>query len=163
MPMTADRFGEVVVRIYHVANANSEQSFQEIATLVRFVGDIRRVFTYSSARSLLVRSDAHAADLSAWLLTQVDVPATVAAKSSGAYQYDTPYDRDNLIRVFYLPQTATIQDFQQIATKIRTTTKIRRAFTYNQPRAIALRGTFDQLGQAEQMIKEIQTPNEPRP
>lgn len=165
LPMTADRFGEVVVRVFPVRHADSQQSLNEVGTLVRNIANIRRVFYYTFPRSLVVRSDARAVALFAWLLDRVDVPAAgtpgaVGAKSSETYQYDTPYDRDNdrdnLIRVFYLPTVATVQDFQQIATNIRNATKIRRVYTYNQPRAVALRGTIDQLAQAELIIKQIQ-------
>lgn len=58
-----------------------------------------------------------------------------------------------MIRVFYLPPATSVQDLQQIATKIRTAANIRKVFTYNQPRALALRGTIDQISQAEQILK----------
>jgi hypothetical protein len=58
----------------------------------------------------------------------------------------------------YLPQAETIEDFQRIATGIRTTTNVRRAFTYNAPRVMAVRGTIDQIAMAERMVKELDTP-----
>ena len=58
------------------------------------------------------------------------------------------------MRVFYVAGAQTAQDFQAIATQVRTSAKIRRAFTYNAPRALALRGTLDQITQAESLLKE---------
>jgi hypothetical protein len=157
MPVTDDRFGEVVTRVMYVSNAQTTQEFQEIATAVRTVANIRRVFTYNRPRAMIVRSDAPAVALAQWLLTQLDKPAAAdaAIQSSAPYEYDTPYDPDNMIRVFYTPQFATVHDFQQFATQVRTTAGLRRVFTYNEPRAMAVRGTIDQVATAERMVNAL--------
>ena len=49
--------------------------------------------------------------------------------------------------------------FAEFAVFVRTRTNIRRAFTYNAPRALALRGTATQLGLAAQLIAEASKPN----
>jgi hypothetical protein len=65
---------------------------------------------------------------------------------------------EDVVRVFYLPHSGTVQHFQEIATFVRSTTQIRRAFTYNAPRALTLRGTADQIAQANQLIQERDKP-----
>ena len=94
------------------------------------------------------------------MVQQLDKPAVgqagvVATQHSSTYEFDTSYDSANIVKVFYLPQTPTIQDFQQFATRLRTITNIRRVFTYNAPRAMALRGTVDQIAMAERIVKEL--------
>ncbi len=133
MPLAADPHGDVVVRVFHVAHADTMQSFQEIATAIRTIGDIRRVFTYTSTRAIISRSTAEQAALTQWLLDQLDVPPVPAARNSVAYQFDNSWDpANNMVRVFYLPQAATIQDFQQLAARVRSGSNIHRAFTYNE-------------------------------
>ena len=162
MPANSDPRGEVVVHVFHVAQAATVQDFQEVATAIRTIGDITRVFTYNAPRIVAVRSTAEQIVLAQWLLQQLDKPAigqpgAPAVLSSTAYEYQTPYDADNIVRVFYL-HSPTVQDFQQIATQIRTKTSMRRVFTYNAPRAMAVRGTVDQIAMAERMVKELEAP-----
>jgi hypothetical protein len=162
MPSTADPRGETAVRIFHTANAATIQDFQEIATAVRNIADIRRVSTYNPSKVFIARASPEQIVLADWVLQQLDKtvapPATAGAyPGSNIYKYDTPYDRDNMVRVFYLPQTGSVQEFQQIATRVRTTASLRRVFTYNTPRAMAVRGTADQVATAERMVKELDT------
>ena len=42
-----------------------------------------------------------------------------------------------------------------MATQVRTDASIRRVYSYNAPRVLALRGTADQLAQAERLLKQI--------
>ena len=65
---------------------------------------------------------------------------------------------DDVVRVLRLPHTATVQDFQKAATQIREATKIKRVFTYNGLRAVAFRGTADQIAMAERMATELDKP-----
>jgi len=46
-----------------------------------------------------------------------------------------------------------VQEFQETATAIRTATQIRRAYSYNTPRALAVRGTIEQLAQGACMVQ----------
>ena len=48
---------------------------------------------------------------------------------------------DDVVRVFYLANTGTVQEFQEVATLVRSIGDIRYTFTYNAPKAAALRGT----------------------
>jgi hypothetical protein len=154
---------DTVARVFHSSPAATLQDLQELATAIRTITDLRLAFTYSPSRILLVRGTADQIELAEWTLQQLDKPAigpsTVQASSSSAsYEFNTSYDRDNIVRVFYLPQTATIPEFQQVATRIRTTANFRRAFTYNAPRAMVVRGTIDQVATAERMVNDLNRP-----
>jgi hypothetical protein len=163
MPLSSDPHGEIAVRLLYAPNSATVQDFQQIATAVRTIADIRRLFTYNAARAIVARSTPEQIAMADWLMPQLDKPpveksGSSPAQSSGTYQYASASDRENMVKVFYLPQAATIDDFQRIATEIRTTTSLRRAFTYNAPRAMAVRGTLDQIAMAERMVKELDTP-----
>ena len=60
------------------------------------------------------------------------------------------------MRLFYIKDVATSPAFQQLATQLRTTTQMRRVFTYNESKAIAVRGNEAQLALAEQMLQDRQ-------
>jgi hypothetical protein len=162
MPMNSDKYGEgqVAVRILYTSHAATIQDFQEIATAMRTTSDIRRVFTYNAPRAIILRSTPEQIALGDWLVQQLDKPAVgmpgaMIGVSSDVYKFDAPSERDNMVKVFYLPQTPSIQDFQQFATRIRTTANVRRVFTYNAARAVAVRGTVDQITMTERMEKDL--------
>jgi len=163
MPLNSDPHGEIAVRLLYASNAATVQDFQQIATAVRTITDIRRLFTYNAARVIVARSTPEQIAMADWLMPQLDKPAvekvsSTPVQSSGTYEYASASDRENMVKVLYLPQAETIEDFQRIATGIRTTTNVRRAFTYNAPRVMAVRGTIDQIAMAERMVKELDTP-----
>jgi hypothetical protein len=147
---------EDVVRIFTVANADSIQSLQEIATLVRAMTEIRRVFTYNAPRNVVVRGNPEQIAMAGWLFHELDRPAQTPP-GSDPHEYRGPQSND-ILRVFYLAHAPTPQRLQEIATQVRTMAEIRRLFTYNQPRALAIRGTPDQLELADRLIKERDKP-----
>jgi hypothetical protein len=158
LPLNFDQYGEVATRVLYTKNTETIQEFQQVATTIRTIADIRRVFTYNLRRAMIVRGTAEQIPLAQWLAEQLDQPVNVAkaeTRISSTYQYDTPVDRDNTIRVFFVPQFSTTQDFQNFAKNVRSTTNLRRVFTYNEPRAIAVRGTIDQVATAERMVKQL--------
>jgi hypothetical protein len=162
MPATSDPRGETVVHLFHIVHAASIQDFQEVATAIRTIADIRRVFTYNEPRIFVTRGTSEQNVLAKWLVQQMDQPAVgqpgaMTGQSSPIYEYQNSDDAANIVRIFYL-RSPTVQDFQQNATDIRVKTGIRRVFTYNAPRAMAVRGTVDQVAMADRMVKELDTP-----
>lgn len=65
---------------------------------------------------------------------------------------------DNVVRVFYLTNATSVQEFQEIATAIRTVAEIRRVFTYNAQKAMVVRGTLDQVALAEKLVRDLDRP-----
>ena len=62
------------------------------------------------------------------------------------------------MKVFYIRNSTTVQDLQEIATTVRSVTEIRRSFVYSAQNAILVRGTADQVALAEKLIKDIDKP-----
>lgn len=65
---------------------------------------------------------------------------------------------DEVVRVFYIQNATSVQEFQEMATAIRSVIEIRRVFTYNAQRALVLRGTVDQVALAEKLIRDLDKP-----
>ncbi len=65
---------------------------------------------------------------------------------------------DQVVKVFYVTNVTSVQEFQEIATAIRTVAEIRRAFTYNAQKAIIVRGTADAVELAGKMIHDLDKP-----
>jgi hypothetical protein len=140
-------YDDNIVHIYYLPNTPTVQDFQEVATLVRTIGDIRRVFTYNAARALTVRGSQEQIALTDWII------ANLNQKIPGEYKMAS--GDDNIVRIYYLPNTLTIPDFQNAAVLVRHIAETRRIFTYNSPRAFALRGTADQAALADWLVANL--------
>jgi len=65
---------------------------------------------------------------------------------------------DNVVKVFYLHNITSVQEFQEIVTAVRSITDIRRMFTYNAQNAVMARGTPDQIALAEKLFHDLDKP-----
>jgi len=151
------KMGFTDLQVLSLPYASTVQQLQEAATLVRTVGDIRQVFTNIEWRALVVRGTPDQVTLAAWLVGQLGQPVSADLTASPTYQYpDVDHHGETMIRVFWVKDAPTIAAFQQIVTRVRTATKIRRVFTYNASMAMAVRGTEAQLLTAAQMLQDQQ-------
>ena len=116
--------------------------------MVRSMGEIKRLFTCSATRALTLRGTPAQIALSEWLLTALD------RKSQAPRDFIMPGSSEDAAHVFFLTPDETPQRLQEVAVHVRTTTRCPRLFTYNAPRAIALRGTPAQIAQAGQLIND---------
>jgi general secretion pathway protein D len=62
---------------------------------------------------------------------------------------------DNVVRVFYVQNATSVQEFQEIVTAVRSVTEIRRVYAYNAQHAVLMRGTPDQIALAEKLIHDL--------
>jgi general secretion pathway protein D len=65
---------------------------------------------------------------------------------------------DNVLKIFYVTNTTTVQEFQEIAQAVRTIPEVRRTFTYNAQKAIIVRGAADAVAMAEKIIHDLDKP-----
>lgn len=65
---------------------------------------------------------------------------------------------DYVVKIFYIKNSTTLQELQEISTTVRSVTEIRRAFTYGAQNAILVRGTTDQVALAEKLILDLDKP-----
>lgn len=67
-------YEDQVVKVFYLKNVNTAQELQEIATDVRTVCDIRRLFTYTGQNALIVRGEADRVALAEKLIQDLDKP-----------------------------------------------------------------------------------------
>lgn len=144
------------LRVFYLPNAKTVQDFQEIANLTRTITEIRRVYTYNTARALAVRGTPTEIQMAQWVVAELGKPP---AQGAATDQYRVPGTTDDILRVFYLSNAKSVQDFQASANAIRTATQIRRAFINDSRRALAVRGTSDQLALAEKLVHDLDPPS----
>jgi hypothetical protein len=140
-------------RTFFLTHTPALQQFQEVATVIRTIADIREAAVDKDQRSVTVHASASQIAMAEWLFNELD---TQTVQASVPHEYRVPGTTDDLVRLFYLTDTATVQDFQEAATLVRTIADFRRAFTYNEPRAFVVRGTAAQIGLAEWLLKELE-------
>jgi len=145
-----------VVRVFSISHSANPQNLQEIATVIRTIADIPRAFTYAAPPALAVRGTAAQIALSAWLIDDLDKPASSQTPaSSEPHEYRMPDTNVDVVRVFYLAPSETQQNLQKVAAAVRTATKAPRLFTNSDQKAIVMRGTPDQIATAERLISEV--------
>jgi hypothetical protein len=138
-----------IARVFYLNHTQTVQELQEMTTAVRATGEIRRAFTYNTARAVAMRGTADQIALAAFLIDRLNKPAGLFSPSSNEYRMTAA--PDGVVRLFAI-RAAAIPDFQQHAKDIRSATGIRRAFTFNAHRALILRGTPEQIAEAERLL-----------
>jgi hypothetical protein len=140
-------------RVFYLTHTDTVQQFQEVATVIRTIADIQQVSADNEQKSLTVHATAGQIAMAEWLFNELDNPSV---QPSVLHEYRVPGSSDDVVRLFYLTRTPTVQDFQEVATVVRTIANFRRAFTYNEARAYVVRGTASQMGLAEWILKELE-------
>jgi type II secretory pathway component GspD/PulD (secretin) len=145
-------------RTFYLTHTPTVQQFQEVATVIRTIADIKQVSADNDQKSVTVRTTPGQIAMAEWLFNELDNPA---AQTSVSHQYLVPGGSDDVVRVFYIATAPTTQDFQEISTLVRTIGNITRVFTYNAPKALVVRGTAVQIGLAEWLVKELEPKTSP--
>ena len=62
---------------------------------------------------------------------------------------------DEVVKVFYLKNPTSVQEFQEIVTSVRSVTDVRRMFTYNAQNAVMVRDTVDKVALVEKLFQNM--------
>lgn len=144
--------GEQVLRAYRMPMEWSGQELNEASTMMRSLLELRRLFVYNRTRTIITRADEATTTAMNWLAVETMRPASPDLTESEPFRMEDPR-QEGLVRVFRLPSAKFDEaGLQRVAMDVRKQTQIRRAFTFNKPRLIALRGTEAQIEQARKMI-----------
>ena len=144
-----------VARVFELTYAETPQQLQEIATLIRAVGDIPRLFVDSARRAVALRATAGQVSLAAWLVSELDKPTSGAANGAAPQEYRMSSSPDDLVRVFYLAGSPSAQTCLKVAKQVRALAGPPRLFIYNSLGALAVRGTVGQITAAEKVMEEM--------
>ena len=140
------------VQVFFLPRAHSPREVQDMLNMTRALVDIMWLFPATSRNALVLRGTAEQVAFADWVLTLLNDPTAPVADAT-ALEYSVQGDSrpGNLVRIFFLSHP---QGGQELANTIRSTTKMQRVW-YSSPRnALAVRGTGDQIAQAEQLIRE---------
>src|SRR5579863_9258880 len=65
---------------------------------------------------------------------------------------------DQVVKVFYLKNVTSVQEFQEMITAVRSVTDIRRMFSYAGQNAVICRGSVDAIALAEKLFADLDKP-----
>ena len=143
---------EPAIRVFRLANAATAQALQEAATILRSIGEVRRIMTLHNPNAIAVRGTEAQIRFAEFLLGELDRPPGISA-TSGA-EYRLPYPVRPYVRVFVINGTPAVQRLQEIATEVRQTANLGHVFTYTPLRALAVRTTPEQMPDIIKLFQE---------
>ncbi|HEY3444691.1 MAG TPA: hypothetical protein VGK29_28325 [Paludibaculum sp.] len=135
-----------VVRLFHLAQARTPRDVNEAMTLIRSVTDMRRAFPYQGRKVLGFRGTAQQIQMAAWLVNALALPP-----GSGPQLMTAGNEQ---VGVFFLPPDQTSEELQALFGAVRRATQAGQSFFTEARKAIAIRGTADQIAIAKRMIEQ---------
>lgn len=141
------------VRVFYLTQTKTQQNLQQVMTLIRSMEDIQRLYPYLAQQALIVRGTAAQISLAAWLVDELDKPATAESSAApGPLEYLIPGANDGVVRLFHVLRAGTPQELQDTMTAVRAATNARRLFINTAQKVLAVRGTASQVAVAERVI-----------
>jgi hypothetical protein len=138
---------DLVLQVAAVTHLETPQALQEATNLIRGMADIQRCFPVYPRMVLVIRGSDDQISLANWLLKQLDGPG-----GQGTQEFNVGGPSNQVAQVAYV-NTATPQSLLETVNEIRSRAKMQRVFPFNPQRAVALRGTADQVSLAQQVIQ----------
>jgi type II secretory pathway component GspD/PulD (secretin) len=163
----ASNQGPQVARVFYLANASTPQAIQEMLTTLRTVADIQKIFCYTPLRALAIRGTATDIAASEWLIQSLDIPTpSKTATASTVREFQMPGNvkqSATVIRAFYPTYINTPQTLNETLTLLRTNLQVAKAFYNSKPAALIVRGSADQIAEADQLIQNSDQPSKSTP
>ena len=147
-----------VVRIFRAGHATNVQAFQEMATGIRSVNEIRRLFTYNLTRSIILRAKPGDLDASRWMFEQLDQASSDAKPQTYTIPLPTSPNRlelANTIRILRVSQPLNLQEFQATVTAVRRFTEIRRVYSYSPSKTIIAKGSSEMIDMLSWLVGQL--------
>lgn len=149
-------------KVFDFTNKPSRQGLQEIATILRTVGDIQQLSIDPAASSLTVGGTTDQLAMTGWIVRQLDqpVPADASAPqpaTASTQQFLVAGKSDDVIRVFHLNHVAPKppQAIQEILTTLRTVADVQKVFNYTSLSDLVVRGPAAQIAFSEYLINSL--------
>jgi len=142
---------------FDFTNKPSAQGLQEIATILRTVGNIKQLSVDAAASTVTVQGTADELSMTAWIVHELDQPNAQSVSSSPAQQYLVAGQSDDVIRVFHLahisPQPP--QAMQEALTILRTVADVQKVYNYTALADLVVRGPASQIAVSEYLINSL--------
>jgi hypothetical protein len=143
-------------RVFHLANASTPVSLQEIATLTRTVLDIQQVTIDNAAANITISGTPAQLELAGWTIPKLDIPPGAPRPAP-----ETTATGSSPILVAHLSNIEASSGIQEILTTLRTVADIQHIYMVTAQKALAVRGTTDQVAYAQWLIHEMDRPAGP--
>jgi hypothetical protein len=165
-PLELGLSGGETLRIFELTRvpAPPDGALIELSDVVRIVADVPRVLPYSERNVLLARERNDKMALTAWLVNELDRPASaqaVTGESVVAHEYPIAL-QEKKVRVFYLPPPPQFWNDVQKGNYALNASKLVRmnsgtghASGYALVNAVAVRGTPDELVTAQSLLEDF--------
>ena len=146
LPQTAwDPRGGLIMRVAVLTHVDAPQALQEVTNAIRFMTDLTRCFPWGR-RVLVIRGNEDQIAMVDWLLKQFNGPA-----GQGTKEFKVGGAGNQIVQLAYV-NTGTPESLKETAAQIRAQASA-LVFPYPTLHVLAMRGTADQLAQAQQVIQ----------
>ena len=136
-----------VVVVSELVHTTTMQGVQEIATTLRTVAEIQKIFAITTPLVTL-RGSASQMALAKFLLSELEQPAQ-ARQNAFVHEFRMTGGGNNTVVVYGLAHTDSAQSLQEIITNLRAVLDIQRIFQVTAPKLLAIRGSESDV----QMLK----------
>jgi type II secretory pathway component GspD/PulD (secretin) len=144
---------EAEIRVIHLAHTTSTSGLLELVNTIRTIAEINRVFPNNTAAALVIRGEPQTVAVAEWLVGQLDQTANQQGPSP--HEQAVKGRTDSVARVFYLTHAQSPAAMLLVANTLRADLKVQRIFPCLQVRALSIRGSAEQLSEAEKLIAEL--------
>jgi hypothetical protein len=149
---------QVIERVFHLTQPQTQQSLQGMLTVIRIVANIRESSIQPDQKSVAVRGTSDEGRFAEWITAALDQPDSVPQ------EYAMAGTGGEKVRVFSLTHLRTPRDLQEMVTLIRSLADAQNVCWYTPRNAAVLRGNAWRVDLAEWMIRKLdRPPNEPPP
>lgn len=133
----------------HMTIVPNQAAMNEVATIMRTVGDVTKVHTDFATHDVTVTGTDADGAFATWLVKQLDVETPEPA---------APYQETGtnyVVNIFYLKHSDANSSLNEVVTMLRVTTDIQRIFTYSSLHAIVIRSTPAQVQAAQWLVSQV--------
>src|SRR6266404_9181560 len=105
-----------VVRLLYLDRGQTVRDFQEFATLVRTIAEIRRVYPINGTKILAMRGTADQISMADYFTNELEKSAGAPHPHSMTAEYllpAGPRPNENVTRILFVANAPTFQDFQE--------------------------------------------------
>jgi len=146
-------------QVFDFTNKPTKQGLQEIATILRTVGDIQQLSMDLTASTLTVGGTTDQLAMAGWIIHQLDqpVPANLSVPQPAAgptLQYLVAGKSDDIIQIFHLTTVipSAPQMIQEILTTVRTVANVQKTFNYTALTDLVVRGPAAQVAFSQYLV-----------
>jgi hypothetical protein len=147
-------WGQTSEKVFYFSHLDTPQAMQEVTNMMRVVSDIRELLPDLAKRSLTVKGTADQIASAAWLTAELDKPG--GATGTRDFPFNDP--RAPLAQVAYLSHVDNPQDLEEIVNTVRSVVDIQRCYAMNQQKAIVMRGSAEQVKEADWLLGVLDRP-----